>query len=79
MDLMERLPTMADDALSTLGANAKRLAQSGTAKQKSAAVALLPAITAEQARRRAEKSAAEVERPRRTKKAARTVPASPEP
>jgi hypothetical protein len=55
MDLVTKLPGMAEDALTTLGANAERLLQTGTPKQKTAATALLPAIQAEIASRRAMK------------------------
>ena len=55
MDLVEKLPSMADDALATLAANAVRLAQVGTPKQQAAAKALLPAVEAEVASRRVEK------------------------
>lgn len=63
MTLIDKLPDMADDALGVLGANAERLAQTGTAKQQKEAMAVLPAIRAEITTRRARK---EAEAPRRT-------------
>ncbi|HEY0835497.1 MAG TPA: hypothetical protein VGE72_16460 [Azospirillum sp.] len=70
MDMVPKLPAMAEDALATLGANAERLVQSGTPKQRLAATALLPAIQAEIASRQAKKLA-EAPPPRaRRKKAA---------
>lgn len=62
MTLIDKLPAMADDALGVLGANAERLAQSGTAKQRKEAAAVLPAIQAELTTRRERK---EAEAPRR--------------
>ncbi|CAO3428570.1 hypothetical protein [Azospirillum doebereinerae] len=58
MDLLKRLPDMADADLGTLGANAERLALNGNAKQKTAAQAALPAIQEELATRQARKAAA---------------------
>lgn len=57
MTLLEKLPDMADDALGTLGANAERLAASGTPKQMKEAQAVLPAIHAEITARRERKAA----------------------
>ncbi|HYD67102.1 hypothetical protein [Azospirillum sp.] len=51
MDLIEKLPGMADDDLGTLVSNAERLLQTGTPKQQQAAEAMLPAIRAETVRR----------------------------
>lgn len=67
MDLVTKLPGMAEDALVTLGANAERLVQTGTPKQKTAATAVLPAIQAEIASRRAAKLEASATRSRRKK------------
>ena len=47
MDLKINLPTMADDELSNLRTNARRLIDSGTTAQKTAAAALMPSIEAE--------------------------------
>lgn len=52
MTMLERIPSMADADLTTLGVNAMRLAQSGTPKQQKEASALLPVIEAELASRR---------------------------
>ncbi len=53
VDLHDRVPGMTDDALSTLHANAVRLVQSGTERQRASAGALMPAIESELAERRA--------------------------
>lgn len=47
MTLVEKLPSMADDALGNLYANAERLEQAGTKAQRASAADLLPAIRAE--------------------------------
>lgn len=71
MDLVAKLPEMAEDALATLGANAERLVQTGSPKQQKAAIALLPAIQAEIAERQAKKLAqGRAARPRRKKQSA---------
>lgn len=68
MDMLAKLPEMAEDALTTLGVNAERLVQTGTPKQQKAATALLPAIQAEIAARRVKKLAeTSAARPRRKK------------
>lgn len=46
-NILTMLPTMADEQLKTLQANAERLETAGTAAQKKSAMALLPAIRAE--------------------------------
>jgi hypothetical protein len=77
MDLIEKLPGLADDDLGTLVANATRLAQTGTPKQQKAAEAVLPAIQAEVVARQQRKAAAAPKRmPRagRSKKAAASRP-----
>jgi len=53
VDLHDRVPAMSDEALDTLHANAVRLAQSGTERQRVSAGALMPAIESELAERRA--------------------------
>lgn len=58
MDLVAKLPAMEDDALAVLHENAERLEQTGTKAQSSAAAALMPALEAELANRRAAKLAA---------------------
>lgn len=75
MDMVEKLPGMAEDALAVLGANAERLAQTGTPKQRQAATALLPAIQAEIASRHARKLAEAP--PPRTRRKKATAPAAP--
>lgn len=55
MDLAAKLPEMEDSALAVLRENAERLEQSGSSKQKAAAAALMPALDAELAKRRAAK------------------------
>ena len=52
-DLVTKLPEMADAALAVLHANAERLERTGTKAQRTAASALIPAIEAELAARRA--------------------------
>jgi hypothetical protein len=46
-DLRPMIPTLADDALRNLYANAQRLETEGSTQQRAAATALLPAIQAE--------------------------------
>ncbi len=55
MNIVEKLPAMADDALKNLHANAVRLGEAGTAQQRASATALLPAIEAELSARKAAK------------------------
>lgn len=57
VDLRDRVPLMTDEALASLVINARRLKESGTAKQKTAASDLLPVIETELAQRRAIKLA----------------------
>ncbi len=47
MSIASKLPTMTDAELTTLHGNTKRLIGGGTVAQQSAAVALLPSVTAE--------------------------------
>jgi hypothetical protein len=58
MDLAAKLPQMNDAALAALRENAARLEQTGTAAQRAAATALMPALEAELESRRAAKLAA---------------------
>ena len=58
MDLVAKLPSMDEAALTVLQENALRLERTGTKAQKSAAAALLPALDDELAGRRAAKAAA---------------------
>lgn len=79
MDLISRLPSLEDSALAVLQENAVRLEQSGTAAQRSAAAALMPAIEAELEARRAAKPAPAKRAPRTAagKRAAGTAAAKP--
>ena len=47
MSLLERIPTLSDEEVVNLLANAQRLAEHGDDKQKAAAVELLPALSDE--------------------------------
>lgn len=74
MDLITKIPALEDTALAALHSNAERLEQTGTSAQKAAATALMPAIEAELATRRA----AKVSRAREAaeaKRASRPAPA----
>ena len=55
MTLLDKLPGMADDALSNLHANAVRLGAAGSPGQRASAAQLLPALEAELAARKAAK------------------------
>ena len=55
MDVVERLPALADDALGNLLANAERLERAGSPAQRASAGTLLPAVKAELAKRRVAK------------------------
>ena len=57
-DLRSRVPAMADDALATLLANAKRMLETGNVPQKTMAGDLVPVIENEIAERKAKKAAA---------------------
>jgi len=74
MDLIGKLPGLADEDLSTLGANAMRLAQTGTPKQQKAAQEMLPAIEAEVTARQTRKAAGA---PKRAPRAGRKAAAQP--
>lgn len=65
MKVLEMMPQLEPGALATLHANAVRLSQTGSDKQREAASEALPLIEAEQARRAAEAPP----KPKRTKKA----------
>ena len=77
MDLIGRLPQMDDAGLTVLHQNAERLQQSGTAAQKKAAAALMPALVAELAGRREAKLEAAKAKRRGTKRAAKEAAAAP--
>ncbi|MGE0046732.1 MAG: hypothetical protein AB7J28_02370 [Hyphomonadaceae bacterium] len=53
MSIDERIPTLNDAELTTLKANAERLLETGSPKQKNEAERLLPLIQSEQAERKA--------------------------
>lgn len=55
MNMMEKLPSLPDDALRTLHANALRLGEAGSPQQRASASALLPAIEAELSARKVAK------------------------
>lgn len=57
-DLRARVPSMTDDALTTLLTNAQRMLASGNAAQKASANDLIPVIEQELAERKAKKAAA---------------------
>ncbi|RAK65612.1 hypothetical protein DJ019_11685 [Phenylobacterium kunshanense] len=52
MSLLERIPTLSDEEVVNLLANARRLSEAGGDKQKAAAAELLPALEAEAEQRR---------------------------
>jgi hypothetical protein len=57
VDILDRVPAMADDALGNLLANAERLERSGSKAQRASAAGLLPALRVEVEARRAAKLA----------------------
>lgn len=75
MPIDEKIPSMTDEKLKALHANASRLAQSGVAKQQAEAGRLLPLIDAELEARAAVKAQAQQEK-RRAPRAAKTRAAS---
>ena len=72
VDLRGRVPQMADDALATLLANARRLIEAGSKTQRASAGDLIPVIEAELAQRAGAKAAAAA-----AKKAAVKKPKAP--
>ena len=68
MDVAEKLPSLTDQQLAIMRANAERLGQAGTNKQQGEAARLLPLIQAEIDERKARAPAKPkaVRRPRRT-------------
>jgi hypothetical protein len=52
MSLLERIPTLSDEEVANLLANARRLLEQGDEKQRVAAEGLLPALEAEDGERR---------------------------
>ena len=55
MSLLDRIPTLSDEEVVNLLANARRLSEQGDDKQKAAAEELLPALEAEAEARRKER------------------------
>ncbi|HEY0649979.1 hypothetical protein [Phenylobacterium sp.] len=55
MSLLERIPTLSDEEVVNLLANAQRLAEQGDEKQKAAAMELLPTLRAEAETRQTER------------------------
>ena len=55
MSLLERIPTLSDEEVVNLLANAQRLAEQGDDKQKAAAMEILPSLRAEADRRHDER------------------------
>ena len=68
MDIAERLPSLTDQQLAIMRANAERLAEGGTNKQQAESARLLPLIDAEMADRKA-RAPAPVKAVRRSRKA----------
>ena len=63
MSLVDKIPTLSDDEVINLLANAKRLAEGGDERQQAAAAELLPALEAAATERRdARLAAAQVKR-----------------
>jgi hypothetical protein len=58
MSLIDKIPTLSDDEVITLMANARRLADSGDEKQRAAALELIPVLEGAVAERRARRMAA---------------------
>ena len=52
MSLLDRIPTLSDEEVVNLLANAQRLSETGDDKQKAAAAELLPSLEAEAAARK---------------------------
>jgi len=71
----ERIPAMTDKELDNLHANAVRLAQSGSVKQKSEAERLLPVIEEALASRKTDKATAMAEKKKAKPKAVRKTKA----
>lgn len=52
MSLLDRIPTLSDEEVVNLLANAQRLSEAGDDKQKAAAAEILPSLEAEAAQRK---------------------------
>ena len=79
MDMLDKLPAMPDDGLKTLLANAQRLETVGSPAQRASATALLPAIEAELAARKAAKQSAKAPTVRKAVKGRTRKPRTSEP
>lgn len=76
MSLLERIPTLSDEEVVNLLANAQRLAEQGDEKQKAAAMELLPTLRDEaEARRQERQERAKVKRAATRKASQRPVAA----
>ena len=73
IDLRDRVPAMDDKALATLHANAMRLKDIGTTRQRASAEGLLPVIDAELAARAEKKRAETPPKPVRVVKKKTTI------
>lgn len=73
VNLIDKLPEMADDALANLHANAVRLGEEGSKTQRASAAELLPALEAEIASRKTAKK----ERQAQARKARKEAVAAP--
>jgi hypothetical protein len=69
MSLLDRIPTLSDEEVVNLLANAQRLAETGDDKQKAAAMELLPSLQSEADSRKAERLERAKEKRAATRKA----------
>ncbi|MBX3486076.1 hypothetical protein [Phenylobacterium sp.] len=69
MSLLDRIPSLSDDEVVNLLANARRLSETGDDKQKAAAAELLPALQEEADARKAERLERAKEKRAATRKA----------
>ena len=77
MPLLERLPLLDDAELTNLWNNARRLIESGPERQRDSAIALMPAIEQELARREAARKATIAKRAAERRRSAGRAPAQP--
>ena len=76
MSLLDRIPTLSDEEVVNLLANAQRLSETGDDKQQAAAAELLPALEAEAAARKEARLERAKEKRAATRKAALKVKAA---
>jgi hypothetical protein len=69
MSLLDRIPTLSDEEVVNLLANAQRLAEQGDDKQKAAAMEILPSLRTEAETRHAERMERAKEKRAATRKA----------